>query len=358
MAHRKKIAWLDTIRVFASFAIIAAHYLMCGGFDVYPWTRKICYDAASLGVFLFFAISGWLIHGSIARAPSLWHFYRRRLIRIVVPFVVAWLFLAAIFLLLGLFDSDIAELSPFRSGATLLTYFISIFPLDINLLIWFKLPVIDFTGEWFMRVILLMYLIAPLLDRWATRFPLRTLAISIAVSLIVFEATQPLYDAHRIAYNWWLFIVRIPEFLFGMTLAIHKERVLQMRRPLELLSAVILGAYVLYFVNFGSQEIFFACHPLAFFVTFPTIFLCFSFAEGLNNLCPKPLAAFNSFSGVSYMAMLLQHQIIYLFERKFDLAQFSELGVILGLIAVTWLTVWLSRRVNKFSDPIERAIAN
>ena len=161
MGVKKKIAWLDTVRVFASFAIIVAHYLMCRGFETYPFTRRICYDLASFGVFLFLAISGYLVVGSLNRSKSLLDFCKRRVIRVVIPFAVSFIFLSTIFLMAGLLDIQIAEFSPFYKVLYSHEYFmnlIAMFPLDMNIFVWFGVNFVPFVGEWFMAVIIFMYL--------------------------------------------------------------------------------------------------------------------------------------------------------------------------------------------------------
>ena len=90
---KKNIAWIDTIRVLASLMVIFCHYLMCDGFSIETRMSVRMYEVAIICISLFFAISGYLIHPSLERTPSLWEYYRRKLIRIVAPFTVAYLIL-------------------------------------------------------------------------------------------------------------------------------------------------------------------------------------------------------------------------------------------------------------------------
>lgn len=358
LSEKKKIAWLDTVRVFASFAIIFAHYLMSEGFADASWTRRICYDLASLGVFLFFAISGYLVVGSLDRSPSLWEFYRRRLIRIVVPFAVAYIFLGTLYVLAGIFEPDIAARSPFYKAFYRPDYlkdFICIFPVDMNLFVWLKIPFMPFVGEWFMAVIILMYLIAPLLKKYATTAPLITLAVSVVISFAVFYATEELSQTGRLAYNWWLVLVRIPEFLFGMILFIHRERILKFRRQFELAAGVWVAGWLIYFV---AQQppvgaIFFDCNPKIFAITMPVSFLFFSLMERINRTPTAVMDWFNGFSGISYPIILIQHPIIYLFADKFQFERLRFFGIIFVMGVLTWLIIILSRMLNKFSAPAE-----
>lgn len=356
---KKKIVWLDTVRVFASFAIIIAHYLMDSGFDNYPFTRRICFDFASLGVFLFFAISGWLVVGSLNRSPSILDFYKRRIIRVVVPFTVSFIFLGSLFTLAGLFDRTIAERSPLYKATYEGNYFenlICALPIDMNLFVWFKIDFAPFVGEWFMAIIILMYLLAPFLKWCAERAPLITLAVSIAVSFVVFNATQELSQSGRLIYNWWLVLVRIPEFLFGMILAIKRDFLLKYRRQIELVAGIIFVAYTIHFLinKAHTTFLFFDCEPKVFLISFTTIILFFSAVERLNRVPSELMQRFNDFADISYPIMLIQHPMIFLFEGKFEFEKFHSFGIVFILLLLTWLIVFLSGFVKRFSEPVEK----
>ena len=355
MGTKKKIAWLDTVRVFASFAIVVAHYLMSQGFENYPFTRRICFDLAGMGVFLFFAISGYLVVGSLDRTPNILDFCKRKVIRIVVPFVMSFIFLGGLFLLAGVLDMEIAKQSPFYKvlyNHDYFVYLICILPIDMNIFVWLGIEFLPFVGEWFMGVILFMYLLAPPLKACAERAPLITLAASIVVSFVVFEATKDT----DIGYNWWLVLVRIPEFLFGMILAIKRDWILKYRIEFEIASIFIIGAYA---VHFLAQKLpvgfmFFIYEPRVFFLTMPTIYLCFSLFERLNHVQSDLLSRFNDLADISYPIMLIQHPMIYLFEAKLKFEDLHSWGIFFVLIILTWMIIYLSGFVKRFSEPAER----
>lgn len=120
--------------------------------------RLFFWHAGNIGVFLFFALSGYLIVGSLERASDIWSFYKRKLIRVVIPFTVCFFVLGLALMMLGLLQTSIAELSPFYRASynsrISLGMIISMFPVDVNLIKFLDLPLEWFVGEWFMSVLL------------------------------------------------------------------------------------------------------------------------------------------------------------------------------------------------------------
>lgn len=102
----KKIAWIDTVRVFASLAVILDHYLRCfyPAHNFGPIMLSFMNVGTSFGVFVFFAMSGYLVPGSIERVASIGEFYRRKLVRVVTPYTVSYAIFGIILVALGVFD--------------------------------------------------------------------------------------------------------------------------------------------------------------------------------------------------------------------------------------------------------------
>ena len=339
--------------------IIVAHYFMCEGFASRPELSNRALELAITGVFLFFALSGLLIKPSLERSPNLWQFYKRKLIRIVVPFVVSYLILSIAIIFLALIDVHLADRVPIfhaMYGANYLSVLLGIFPVDLNVTKFFNLDVELFVGEWFMGVLLWLYLLSPFLVRCAERFPIISLLISIGVSYMIFYATADLSEQGKLFGNWSIFLARIPEFLFGMILWIHREKILKLRRILLPSSILYLAAWTTIFIcDFLSQgEIFFPSDPSCFAITLPAIYFLFTVAELLNERGSKILTWFNSFGRISYMAMLIQHVIIYTFADAFNFSKLHSFGRIYILLLIIFVIVVLSRRIKIFSDSTER----
>lgn len=352
----KRIAWIDTIRVAAAFMIIFAHYFMCDGFaESLPYFKHaLSYDVAIIGVALFLAISGYLIPASLKRAPNLWRFYSSKFIRIVVPFTVSWFVMLAILILPALFNDDLIGRLPlfsFLRGGNFSAMILGMFPVDLNVTKLLGLEIYWFVGEWFMGAILWLYLLSPLLNYCAERRPLLSLIISIGISFAAYYVSQGIvYDA------WTLFIVRVPEFLFGMILFIYRDKLKQFRLPLFLLSGTFLATYAIYFVMTFKLEtgMFFTSNPAVFIITLPAIYLLFTSAEMFNALLPKIFARFNSLNAASYIAMIIQHVVIYLFADILGFEKLGTFGIFLVLLIVMAITFKTAQLIKKLSDPVEK----
>lgn len=366
MAEKKIIPWLDTVRVFSAFAVIVGHYTSCfDGFSRFDTLRLFFLYAGNIGVFLFFVLSGYLIPPSLERSKSLWSFYKRKLIRVVVPFTVCYFVLGFALMMCGLVQPQIAELSPlYRAayeGGFSLSKFLAIFPVDINLIRWAGIPLEWFVGEWFMGVLLWLYLISPLLYKFAKRAPLVTFAALVLISIGVYNATIDVMLQGRIQTGWWLFPTRIPEFFFGMLLFMHRDLIERCRRK-------ILPVVIVWFsVGFAASIVcyseipafvlrLFPVEPRSLLMTLPTSYLLFVLAEKLNDKFPLALAKFNGFSDVSYMTMLTQHVILYVFARRFEFQDLHSVGLWIIFILATLSIVYVSEWIKKFSDPLERAL--
>ena len=356
---KKKISWIDSVRVLATLMIIFAHYFMCVEFSKLTTYLHfaLSYDVAIFSVSLFLVISGYLVPSSLQRSTNFWQFYKRKLIRVIVPFIVSYILLTAVLILPAIFEAPFSEKIPliyFMRDKNLLPMILGMFPVDLNLIKFLGLEIYWFVGEWFMGTLLWLYLLSPLLYKAATKFPIASQIISIAIACAVYYMTQPLEAQGIILESWTLFIVRVPEFLFGMILFTHRYKIQKIRLSLSLIFITGVFAYVFYFVMTlpPGGTLFFPTNPCRFILLLPMIYLLFVFAELLNSSHIKFLARFNGLSDMSYIAMIIQHVIIYVFVAviSFDKLGILEAFVVLSLITLTIFKV--SKVIKYFSEQI------
>ena len=366
MAEKKIIPWLDTIRVFSAFMVIVGHYVSCfDGFPRFHYMRLFFWHAGNIGVFLFFALSGYLICGSLARATDLRTFYKRKLVRVVVPFTVSFFVLGLAMALVGLVNPSIAEQSPFYRAAYSSRIppgmFTAMFPVEVNIMHFFDLPLDWFVGEWFMGALLFIYLVSPILYKLIIRAPLATFAATILISIATFYGLVDFSLEGRISSAWWIFTARIPEFYFGMLLFVYRDFLLRNRRKILPIVAVLTVAGAAGFIAnyWGDKSLVARLYPLeprSLLMTLPSSYLLFIFAEWLNEKYPTALARFNGFSDVSYMTMLTQHVILFIFASQFHFMDLHTFGLFIMFFLVTLSIILVSAWIKKFSDPIEKAL--
>lgn len=339
--------------------MIFAHFFMCDGFTHELRMTIRLYEVSIVCISLFFAISGYLIHPSLERAPSLKEFYKKKLVRLVVPFTVSYIVMAAGMSALSIFNEHLTDKVPMYHaafGARYLMVFLGMFPVDLNITKFIGWEVEWFIGEWFMGIILIMFLISPFLDKCALKAPVLSFAASIGIAFVVFYATEDMTLEGQIHSNTTLVLVRVPEFYFGMLLFIYREKFLRIRRWLVPVLLVYLAAQIAYFVNTYPLigAIFFPKDPACYATTLPIIYLFFTLAEWLNEHSSKVLDWFNSFNGISYIVLLTQHMVIYAFSEAIDFGRLHSFGMIYMLLLITWVILLISWRIQKISDPIEK----
>ncbi len=342
----KRIAWLDTLRVLASLLVIISHYsYTIGGDPTIPnFLTRYVFNIGTIGVVLFFAVSGYLAANSLERTPDTREFYRRKAIRILVPYVTAYVLAYIVMSILN-------QRVDITNGI-----FFSILPVDINLIVYFVLPSYHLVGEWFIGVIIYLYALAPLLYKAVKiNLPL-TMALSVAVALLVNGAAVDLQDDGKLFSADAVFTFRVPEFLMGMIIFRYKDFLNEKIRALTISAgavALILASHNL--LNNPNTSIWgkiflgrdwtFICLAIC------TIIIFYAAANYLNAKFPVALAPFNSLSNISYMAMLIHHTIIFQLEIYFFPQDVQQAEILFVVIVI--LTVLASVFVHKIYKPIE-----
>ena len=353
---KKNIAWIDTVRVLASFLVIFSHYFMCSGFAFQFQMDVRLYEIAEMCISLFLALSGYLIHSSLERMTSLKDYYMKKIIRLVVPFTVCYLLMSVGLMVLSIINEQLIDKVPLYHalfGAKYFTLICGMFPVNLNIMAFFGQDVSWFTGEWFMGIILCMFLISPILDKGAVKAPILSLVASLIFSSVLFNLAVDWAQRGFIAERWQMCLVRFPEFLFGMILFVHREKLLRIRRYLVPALLIYLTVYTIYIYQ-PYAPWFVYNQPACRIVTFPMIYLVFTAVEWLNEFDFAALNWFNGFSGISYMAMLSQHVIIYAFSAAMDFSQLTLFGRFYLLAVITWVIVLVSRKLQEYSAPVEK----
>lgn len=201
---KERLFWLDFIRAFATFMIVLTHFNAIYVYNVYPPTPEkavITMNIANIyiggfGVSLFLIVSGASLMYVYEEKCDVLKFYKKRFLNIYPMF---WMAYIAVFLYNFYKYGSIPQGVPYRN------IIFSILGID-TWLVNFSVPTFGLVAEWFLGLIIIIYLVFPLLRVLVNKHP-RILAVVAIVMYVISVST--------IHQSVTLF-ARLPEFLFGM----------------------------------------------------------------------------------------------------------------------------------------------
>lgn len=201
---RERLFYLDFIRAIATVAIVLTHYNALFFYNVYPQAPEKVVITASVaniyiggfGVSLFLIISGASLMYVYEEKCELKKFYKKRFLNI---FPMFWLAYGICFLYNFYNTGSIPQGIPQKN------IIFSILGID-TWLVNFSVPTFGLVAEWFLGLIIIIYIVFPIL-RWGVNKHPVILGIFImvmyAISLLKVNSSVVLF-------------ARLPEFLFGM----------------------------------------------------------------------------------------------------------------------------------------------
>lgn len=286
----------------------------------------------SIGVDLFFLLSGFGLYHSMRRDPNPWHFYKKRLLRI---FPTYFLFAAAWFVISLALRIETA--ASFLWKYTLISFFIS--------------------GEatiWFISAIILLYLLFPLLYRTAERARVVLYLLSAVLYLGSFYCMTQLGECalERIAR---LFAVRVPTFFAGLLLAQSACRQEDFELPPLRSALLLLGCLILLTVN-SFADLFF-CRWLERVLFLPcSILLCGTVGSALHGLKKRKISwRFLSVLGQITLPVYLIHERVLLVYTTYS--NYSAVAIFFMNIAAYVLAVFAAWHLNRLSGFLTKRIA-
>lgn len=201
---RERLFWLDFIRAFATFMIVLTHYNAIYIYNVSPPAPEkavVTLNIANIyigdfGVSLFLIVSGASLMYTYAEKCEVLKFYKKRFLNIYPMF---WIAFAAVFLYNYYISGCIPQGVPKRN------IIFSILGFD-TWLVNFGVPTFGLVAEWFLGLIIIIYLVFPLL-RWL----INKCPVILAIGAVVMYAVSV-----RFLNSSVTLFARLPEFLFGM----------------------------------------------------------------------------------------------------------------------------------------------
>lgn len=213
---KARLYYLDLIKLIAVIAVFTIHFTKSLEYAGVNFSFKVLPDTVfslylgSYGVSLFFIVSGAVLmymYGD--KDIDLGVYFKKRFLGIYPMF---WLAFALFFVIKEIryphFDRGI------RRGTLLFSL------LGIDGQVGIYTPTFYMLGEWFLTVIIVLYILFPILKKLVLRNPWMTFALFLAVTLLS-------------AFHWnddvlamdAFFFHRIPEFLFGMIFVQYIKKV-------------------------------------------------------------------------------------------------------------------------------------
>ena len=325
-----RVFYMDFIRALSMLLIVLYHFnveaiLRVQSFSCTPilYLNARGVNGGTLGVSLFFILSGAAQMLSSRRKQSLPAYYKKRFLSIYPAYWLVWA--AGTVLTLALMPSH-------YEGIPLWTVFLSLLGLDGYF--YEQIPNFYMTGEWFIGCILLLYLLFPWLKKAVEKAPLATAAGALLVWGILAALDPFAVQADHV------FLMRIPEFLFGMYLTRWLER--------PGLRAGLLGAgvFLLFFLLpdfWGEAEI------IRMALMGGGIYLFLAWTGSLLGKF-RVSALFSWLSKYSYEWFLLHHMFFtFLFTllAGYAFSQWTYAALLAGSLAVIAIGAVLLRRIVK-----------
>ncbi len=335
---KERLIYIDVLRVLAMFPVITCHFTRSLEYAGVGFVSKILPDIffsvylGNFGVAIFFVLSGASLMYTYDGQLD-WKLYiKKRFLGILPMYWIAW-----VLAFLYYFNKNIGfatQVAPWKIIYT-------VFGVD-GYLGWFG-PNFYLLGEWFLGCLICLYILFPILKIGVDSFPVQTaviIAIIYGVCVFCYHGTIP-------AENF--FLVRIPEFAFGMYFVRYRHKI-----PWWI--GVICGALLTatWFVDLSRVNVCFRDTAIGILVVVFIAWICQYIKKEnfLTNIC-KAIGKY------SYAVFLVHHVLVMelcyhytgkIFNR-FELVAFYVLYLVLTFLFARAL-FWLNQQVlSLFKKP-------
>jgi len=352
--------FIDTIRILATLLVFISHYTDYFSFGSLNAMRDLFAGTLGrIGVSIFFAVSGYLVANSLSNRYGLLTYYAGRVIRVLLPYNIAYFSFSLLILSLSVFDSSYFTIAPLSNIITNNGDYKNILPvifgLDGILNAHFDTNFYFFTGEWFIGTIILLYVISPLIyNGIKTNAFCVVLYSAFLITTSIFSFS---YATNEINNAYWFFLARLPEFYLGMLIYKFNAFLLAKRTIILIVLLALSFAWCLIRISLWNDTFIansiLPMSPWSMFFSLPLIGISFILSNIINE--KFNMSTINSFSKYSYPFMLLQHVVINTFITRFPIESFSAFGYLALMFIFFMATAATAIFVKKISSPLEIA---
>ncbi len=346
---KKRYYFMDVIRIVSMLAIVFYHMVITLSENGIRQLDSITFmyetpnmHIATVGVGLFFMISGaGLMYSSMHKQDfNLKDYYKKRFIKILIPFYLVYLLWLLSFMLL----SGESLSGVYNHGAPIPNIIYTLLGMDAYLATFgvntFSLGI----GEWFLGALVMMYIVFPLLRKAMLRNKWLTLLIS-TIYFIVIVIIYPAFPFAKAVPGFTNFLCKIYEFILGMFLITIVDQIPQwiclvVSIPI---TCVSLFCPIALFPPHNNTWLFNSNNNIWIAIQNIGFFLLFMGLEKVFKKLPRIMKILAILSGFSYEFFLIHHVTIKYITLQYAGIPFSNFDILLlfikEFIAISILTI-------------------
>ena len=234
---KERILYFDIIKLLALICVLVCHYMRTLDFYQISYNFKLLPDnifsiyTGTVGCVLFFIVSGASLEYVYHEQLKLKTYFIKRFKGIYPMFWISFvIFFCIYFYIDGGYNKNIPRWKIILS----MTGFDGIVN-SFSSTFWT-------VGEWFLGVLIILYILFPILKKLVDEFPYPSLAVSTLVG-VIFDYT---YSNSHVDISV-LFIVWIPAFVLGM---VFVKRIKRVSNCLLIVSMIVLTIFTIFDLNF------------------------------------------------------------------------------------------------------------
>lgn len=325
---KERILYFDAIKFFAVICVFVCHfartleyYQISYNFKILPNNIFSVYTG-TIGCVLFFIVSGAALMYVYQEKIYLKMYFRKRFLAI---YPMLWVAFVIFFVLQFYINKEYDKSIPVWRLLFTITGF--------DGLLGFFCSTFYIVGEWFLGILIIMYILFPILRKLVNEFPYATLTVSILIGLIVdYSYNNPYISVTLVPLAW------IPAIVFGMVF-VKCIKIVSIR--VTVLSMFILALFTLFDLSFFREMTRIYIVGISLFIVLVFLF------ENSQSILFRSVSVL--ISRYCYPVFLVHHRIMYIFMKRFSGYQFSSGDVIclfVFIMIITWLASFIIDKVT------------
>lgn len=324
---RKRILYFDAIKLLAVIFVFVCHFARTLEYYQISYTLKLLPDAifsvytGSVGCALFFIVSGAALMYVYQDNLDLKAYFIKRFKGIYPMFWISFvIFFCVQFYIDGRYDSSV-PIS--RSLFTLIGF-------DGTMA--FFCSTFYTVGEWFLGILIIMYLIFPILRKWVNEFPYAALSVCSLGGIILDYLCE---DQRTLFFEW------IPFLVFGM---VFYKSIKKVKGYILFGAMMVLTVFTIFDLNFVNNM------TRAYIVGIALFFILVSLFEDLGGNVFRKASSFAS--RYCYPIFLVHHRIMMIFMKKFSGFRFYKGDIICMFVFLVIVTLVVSYFLDKLTSSV------